>query len=89
MDIWGLGYDKDGNFGNLNDFWYYSIENKTWNWVTGSNTCNSPGSYGTKGIPVSSNTPGARRQSNSYLNEQTKSFYIFGGYGIDANSQGI
>ena len=34
----GNGYDSTGNTANLNDLWMFNPTNKTWTWVSGSNT---------------------------------------------------
>ena len=45
--------------GYLNDLWKYS--NGSWTWISGNNTINALGIYGTKGISSPSNYPGARQ----------------------------
>lgn len=54
-----------------------------WTWVGGSNDANQPGSYGTKGVPASTNMPGARRDAVSWV-DATGTFWLFGGNGFDA-----
>ena len=65
--------DSSGNFwlfggnvpsvGLLNDLWEYSPSAKTWTWVSGSNSGNQAGIYGTLGVPSASNVPGGRSDS--------------------------
>ena len=68
--------------GSLNDLWKYS--NNEWTWISGNNTINAPGIYGTKGIPSPSNYPGARRFPVGGI-DSSGSFWLFGGLGYDSN----
>ncbi len=55
----GLGYDSKGNLGALNDLWEFNSTDKTWVWVSGDDTDNSLGDYGTIGVTSASNLPPA------------------------------
>ena len=68
--------------GYFNDLWKYS--NGEWNWISGSNTINTPGIYGTQGIPSPSNYPGARFGTVGGI-DSSGSFWLFGGQGYDLN----
>ena len=68
--------------GYLNDLWKYS--NGNWTWISGNNTANAPGIYGTKGIPSPSNYPGGRRFPIGGI-DSSGSFWLFGGFGYDTN----
>ena len=57
-----------------------STPNNTWNWISGSNTTNSPGIYGAKGISSPSNYPGARQHAVGGI-DSFGSFWLFGGFG--------
>ena len=46
--------------GRLNDLWRYDPATNQWTWMSGSNTINQVGVYGTKGVPDAANVPGAR-----------------------------
>ena len=46
----GIGFDVAGAVGNLNDLWEYT--GGVWKCVSGSNTVNAPGGYGTLGTGV-------------------------------------
>jgi len=81
----GHGYDKDGNFGYLNDLWKYNGTN--WTWISGSDTRNQIGTYGTKGIPAGTNMPGARDRSISWI-DTSDNLWLFGGYGYSHSSTG-
>lgn len=56
----GNGYDCGGKQGLLNDLWEYSPSNQEWTLVSGSESANSNGNYGTQGGALSTNVPGAR-----------------------------
>ena len=66
--------------GLLNDLWKYS--NSEWTWISGNNTFNVAGVYGTQGIPSTSNYPGGR-QSMGFRIDSSGSIWIFGGSGVD------
>ena len=57
----------------------------TWTWISGSNTIDAPGIYGTKGIPSPSNYPGAREYPVGGI-DSFGSFWFFGGLGYDSNN---
>ena len=48
--------------------------------MSGSNTINQVGIYGTKGVPDAANVPGARYDSISWT-DSDGNFWLFGGYG--------
>ena len=76
-----ITYLKD----TLNDLWKYS--NGSWTWISGNNTIDAPGVYGTKGIPSTSNHPGAR-EAMGFLIDSSDSIWMFGGLGYDSFSIG-
>jgi len=63
----GEGFDVNGRFGNLNDFWKFDGFN--WTWVSGDNTTGSFGSL---------NTPSSRCCAVGWT-DNNKNFWIFGG----------
>ena len=73
----GNGYDSAGTSGNLNDLWKF--DGTHWTWVSGSNTVNASGVYGTKGAAAAANVPGARGYAASWIDG-----WFFGGYGNDS-----
>jgi hypothetical protein len=76
----GQGDDANGNAGLLNDLWKYNIGSGQWAWVAGSKFVNQAGAYsGTA-------TPGAR-WTPAYWTDQAGNFWLFGGFGYDANGQ--
>ena len=78
----GLGYDSIGDRGRLNDLWKYDGAN--WTWVSGTKVEDQPGVYGTKGVPSSTNIPGGRDGSISWI-DSSGNLWLFGGYGHDAS----
>ena len=66
----------------MNDLWKYS--NGSWTWMSGNNTTNTFGIYGTQGIPSPSNYPGPRGNAVGGI-DSSGSFWIFGGFGYDFN----
>lgn len=76
----GEGYDSTGGFVTLNDLWKYTPSNGEWTWVAGSSTGNAIGVYGTLGIGSTANTPGARVDAVSWM-DQEGNLWLFGGFG--------
>lgn len=82
----GYGKGASGE-GHLNDMWYYDLDTKLWNYISGSNTPNSPsiyyilGQYGSQ----SQSYPGARFNSATFLSYDNK-LYLFGGGGLAVSS---
>lgn len=74
----GEGYDSAGTWWYLNDLWKYDIVNDQWTWVSGADTVNAVGVYGTKGTPAATNIPGARVYSASWK-DSGGSLWLFGG----------
>jgi N-acetylneuraminic acid mutarotase len=79
----GSGYDSNGNLGDLNDTWQFNPRSKTWTWMSGANTANQPGVYGTQGVPAAGNVPGARRSAVSWT-DSNGNLWLFGGYAYDS-----
>ena len=80
------GYVSDpihaaGDF--LNDLWKYSPSSGEWTWVSGSNTIDAQGVYGTEGIAAATNVPGARSNEISWT-DANGNLWLFGGAGTDA-----
>jgi hypothetical protein len=82
----GDGFDANGNIGEvgeLNDLWQFNPTTNAWTWVSGSSTINASGVYGTMGTPSTSNTPGARDGSVSWI-DSSGNLWLFGGAGYDS-----
>jgi hypothetical protein len=65
----------------LNDLWKYSAGE--WTWMSGSNTNDQPGTYGTQGTSAPDNTPGAREGAATWT-DATGNLWLFGGMGLDS-----
>jgi uncharacterized repeat protein (TIGR02543 family) len=52
----------------------------TWTWMSGSNSRNQPGVYGTQGVAAGVNVPGAREGAVSWI-DGSGNLWLFGGYG--------
>ena len=76
----GYGYDANFKLGFLNDLWLYNTSDREWTWVSGDNTVNRQGEYGTSGTPAQFNQPGSRSGSVSWIDAAGK-LWLFGGYG--------
>jgi N-acetylneuraminic acid mutarotase len=80
------GYVKDLVAGDwLNDLWKYSPSSGQWTWVSGSNTIDAQGVYGTKGVAAAANVPAARSNEISWT-DSNGNLWLFGGAGTDAAS---
>ncbi len=66
---------------DLNDLWMF--DGTAWTWVAGASSGDQKGVYGTRGVPASTNTPGARRQAQGAM-DAAGNFWLFGGWGLDA-----
>ena len=78
----GEGWDSTGTLGILNDLWKYS--GGEWTWMSGSNTANQYGTYGTLGTPAPGNVPGARANPVTWVDD-SGALWLFGGEGNDLN----
>jgi len=84
-ELWVFG---GGSNGPQNDLWKYSPASKELTWVSGCNTmpCDQSGIYGTEGTAASTNFPGGRGVSVSWV-DTGGNFWLFGGQGYDAVGQ--
>lgn len=85
LELWLFGGAGNAGMGAgaYNDVWRYTPATKEWTWLKGSNIQNQPGVYGTKGITLSTNTPGARTGCSSW--DFLGICYMFGGLGFGFN----
>ncbi len=72
-------FGGQGNGGQLNDLWKYDPIINEWTWVSGSNTFNQSGIYGTKGVSSASNVPGARDATTCSWVDNNGDLWLFGG----------
>jgi N-acetylneuraminic acid mutarotase len=82
----GTGYAA-ANYGALNDLWKFNPSTGIWTWVSGDNTANLHGIYGTLGTAAVLNKPGARSGSVSWI-DSSGNLWLFGGDGYSASSTG-
>jgi N-acetylneuraminic acid mutarotase len=80
----GQAYDSAGDNDEINDLWKYNPTTLEWTWVSGSNTINQLGSYGTRGVASPANIPGARDTSFSWVDSSGK-YWVFGGWGLGSS----
>ena len=78
----GFGFGVAGGYGQLNDLWEFDMTTNNWRWLTGINTTDGLGIYGTLQTYSLTNTPSARRAFTGAIGNGT--LYVFGGFG---NSQ--
>ena len=86
----GEGYDPGTPFGagDLNDLWKYTPSTGEWTWISGPETAEQYGVYGTEGTPAAGNVPGARSSAVSWT-DSSGNFWLFGGNGLTASSSGL
>lgn len=82
----GLGNTTNSmTVGYLNDLWKYNPTTGEWTWVSGNNSINQNGIYGSIGISNSNNKPGSRLNCTSWK-DNSGNFWVFGGMGYDASN---
>jgi N-acetylneuraminic acid mutarotase len=79
----GEGLDSLGHNVVLNDLWKYDPATNMWTWVSGSNTGNQAGTYGTQGTAASANVPGAGESGLTWV-DSTGILWLFGGKRMDS-----
>jgi N-acetylneuraminic acid mutarotase len=79
--LFGGGTGNVGSSGSyLNDLWKYNLLTCEWTWVSGDNTVNQQGIYGTKGVAAPTNKPGGRRGAVSWI-DAGGNLWLMAGYG--------
>jgi hypothetical protein len=68
-----------------NDLWHYNPSNGKWTWVSGNNTPNPGGVWGTLGVPSPANHPNGRF-GNVLWGDNAGNLYTFGGSTAPFNS---
>jgi hypothetical protein len=59
----------------------FNITSRLWTWVSGNNTVDAVGVYGTKGVSSANNYPGNRYAHSMVLHPSLNCLFVFGGYG--------
>ncbi len=73
--------EASGVVDHFNDLWEY--RSGQWTWVSGSNSPDQSGTYGTLGTPGSTTVPGARQYSVDWV-DSSGNFWLFGGNAYDS-----
>jgi N-acetylneuraminic acid mutarotase len=81
-NLWLFGGDSQR--GTENDLWKFSPTANTWTWVSGSNTYNAPGAYGTQGTASASNIPAGGYGAGVSWTDSGGDLWLFGGQGLNA-----
>eukprot|EP01122_Echinamoeba_exundans_P009430 TRINITY_DN3337_c0_g1_i1.p1 TRINITY_DN3337_c0_g1~~TRINITY_DN3337_c0_g1_i1.p1 ORF type:complete len:831 (+),score=17.29 TRINITY_DN3337_c0_g1_i1:222-2714(+) len=82
----GFGAQSAANARYLNDLWRYNVSDGRWTWLSGLQTVDSYGVYGTG----ASFFPGGREAPATWFVESRREFWIFGGSGYGyTNTSGI
>lgn len=81
--IYDVLFGSMSGFRHHNDLWQYDPAAGMWTWVNGSTVENSAGSFGTQGVPASSNVPSARIGASTWTDKQGK-LWLLGGSGWDS-----
>lgn len=79
----GYAVDSTGAWSDINDLWKYNPSNSQWTWVSGPSTGNGAATYGTKGTGSTSNIPGPRDSSATWI-DTSGNLWLFGGYSKDS-----
>jgi N-acetylneuraminic acid mutarotase len=78
----GGGWDSLGeNAGLLNDLWKFDPRTGLWQWISGSDRREPPGSFGTKGLTLPSNAPGGMAKAAAWI-DADDNLWLFGGSGM-------
>jgi len=85
-NLWMFGGLRKSPYGASNELWKYNITLNEWTWVSGDNTLNRKGIYGTKGISSSTNKPGSRGKTTCSWVDNNGDLWMFGGLVYDADS---
>ncbi len=79
----GEGTSSTSAAGHLNDLWKFDPATLEWTWVSGGDGVNAEGVYGTMQTAASTNIPGSREASVSWI-DSGGDLWLYGGHGLDA-----
>jgi PKD repeat protein len=78
-NLWLFGGGLGNTFQNCyNDLWKYCVSSNSWTWVSGDNSSNPTGNWGTLGVSSPLNKPDARAGAVMWT-DQLNHLYMFGG----------
>lgn len=80
----GNGFDLEETDGLLNDLWRFNPATNEWAWVSGADTVEDLGDWGTKGEFNISNRPDARTPGAVWI-DNNNNFYLYGGASDDGD----
>jgi N-acetylneuraminic acid mutarotase len=83
----GYGDDSIGTVGALNDLWQYKPSTREWASVSGGDTANVSGTYGTQAIGSAGDGPGGRQAASSWI-DTSGNLWLFGGAGYASTGNG-
>jgi hypothetical protein len=67
----------------------YNITSQMWTWLSGSNTVDAVGVYGTKGVSSVNNYPGSRSGHSMVFHPSLNCIFVFGGVGRASSTIGM
>lgn len=78
-DFWLFGGGEGSSFQNTyNDLWKYCVSTGQWTWISGDNSSNPAGNWGTLGVSSPLNKPQGRGGTVAW-SDQNGHIYLFGG----------
>ncbi|GAO43106.1 hypothetical protein FPE01S_02_02100 [Flavihumibacter petaseus NBRC 106054] len=83
-NLWVFGgTDHSGMHGggSYSDLWKYDITTGNWTWMTGPNTLDVPGVFGTMGVAATTNNPPPREGGTTWTDNDGK-LWLMGGDGL-------
>ena len=80
-NLWLFGGTEDYS-GVSNDLWKYTPSTGQWTWMSGSQTDDSPGVFGTRLVPAAGNAPPARQYARGWT-DLSGSLWLYGGSGLN------
>ena len=83
----GWAFEPPGTTKYFNDLWKFDPVTNQWTWMKGDSVINQLGIYGSIGVPASTNKPGSRNDATSWT-DGAGNFWLFGGFGYSASSNG-
>lgn len=68
--------------------WMFNVSSGGWTFLSGSNTRDQFGIYGTQRLAAANNGPGARQHHSMAIHPSGEFIFVFGGDGLGATSWG-